>query len=58
MKWTMLPLPDEGLERSALGVDAQRHPLALLVLRDEAVDQLCRRDTRSDQDTGLPCSRK
>lgn len=30
--------PDEGLEGSALRVDAQRHPFALLVLRYEAVD--------------------
>lgn len=32
--------PDEGLEGSTLRIDAQRHPFALLVLRDEAMDQL------------------
>lgn len=32
--------PDEGLECSALRVDAQRHTLPLLVLRDEAMDKL------------------
>lgn len=32
--------PDEGLEGSTLGVDAQRDSFALLVLSDEAVDQL------------------
>lgn len=32
--------PDEGLEGGALGVDAQRHTLSLLVLADEAMDQL------------------
>ncbi|MEQ2179157.1 hypothetical protein GOODEAATRI_021736 [Goodea atripinnis] len=32
--------PDEGLEGGALRVDAQRNPFALLVLRDEAMDQL------------------
>lgn len=31
--------PDEGLEGGALRVDAQRNPFALLVLRDEAMDQ-------------------
>lgn len=31
--------PDEGLEGGALGVDAERNPFALLVLRDEAMDQ-------------------
>ena len=32
--------PDEGLEGGALWVDAERDSLPLLVLRDEAVDQL------------------
>lgn len=33
-------LPDEGLEGGALGVDAQGDTFALLVLSDEAVDEL------------------
>lgn len=41
--------PDEGLERSALRVDAQRHALPLLVLRDEPMDQLCGGDRTTDQ---------
>lgn len=41
--------PDEGLERSALRVDAQRHALPLLVLRDEPMDQLCGGDRITDQ---------
>lgn len=33
-------LPDEALEGCTLGVDAQRHSFALLVLSDETVDEL------------------
>lgn len=39
-KETKKDRPDEGLEGSTLGVDAQRDSFALLVLSDEAVDQL------------------
>lgn len=41
--------PDEGLEGSTLRVDAQRHTFSLLVLRDEAMDQLWRRDREAGQ---------
>lgn len=41
--------PDEGLEGSTLRVDAQRHTFSLLVLRDEAMDQLWCRDREARQ---------
>lgn len=45
--------PDEGLEGSTLRVDAQRHSFALLVLRNEAMDELWRRDRKGDRPSGF-----